>query len=68
MPNMSYCRFRNTLPDLVDCQEALAYGGLEAITSPEEKRAAQQLIECCREVVAQFPEDDDRCDGVVEAP
>lgn len=23
MPNMSYCRFRNTLNDLRDCQEAL---------------------------------------------
>lgn len=52
MTNMSYCRFRNTLVDLLDC-----YDNLDTIPdlSLEERRAAWDLIEICRNVA-------DECD------
>lgn len=52
MTNMSYCRFRNTLVDLLDC-----YDNLDTIPdlSLEERRAAWDLIEICRNIV-------DECD------
>ena len=37
MSNMSYCRFRNTLSDLGDCQDALFEELFDL--SPEEERA-----------------------------
>lgn len=48
MSNMSYCRFRNTLTDLRDCQDALWDDVGEL--SLEEKRAAKRLIEICQEI------------------
>jgi len=49
MSNMSYCRFRNTLADLKDCDQALADGVYDRDElSPEEKRACEQLIKLCR--------------------
>ena len=54
MSNMGYCRFRNTLPDLEDCAEHLRDS-----VETEEGRARQQLIDVCREIAAQFPEDED---------
>ena len=55
MSNMSYCRFRNTLSDLADCQEYLEsllagdteYGAL----SREELNAAVELVETCGYIV-----------------
>ena len=47
MPNMSYCRFRNTLKDLQDCQNALFDND---VLSPEEGKAAHELIAMCREI------------------
>lgn len=50
MSNMSYCRFRNTLADLIDCQDALnEHDGLDNL-SEEEKRSAQRLIRVCRDI------------------
>ncbi len=50
MSNMSYCRFRNTLPDLNDCYENMD----EEITDEEEKRARKRLIELCENIYADY--------------
>ena len=49
MPNMSYCRFRNTLNDLRDC----LYNFTEA-ESPEEQRARKELLRICEEIVDNY--------------
>jgi hypothetical protein len=51
---MSYCRFQNTRPDLLDCVEALEDIGFNlAELSEEEARAADKLIQLCQRVVEQ---------------
>jgi hypothetical protein len=55
MPNMSYCRFQNTLPDLRDCEEHLDDDDL----SQEEKRARDRLIKVCIEIADAFREEDE---------
>ena len=52
MSNMGYCRFRNTLVDILDC-----YDNLDTLPdlSMEERRAAWDLIEICRSIT-------DECD------
>lgn len=56
MPNMSYCRFRNTLSDLRDCKNAL-----ENLDFPgeEEKRAARELLILCQDITEQFRDETD---------
>ena len=46
MANMGYCRFRNTLADLRDCQDHL-FDDL----SEEEEKARARLTEVCRQIV-----------------
>jgi hypothetical protein len=46
---MSYCRFRNTIGDLIDCQDALCDCDLSEL-SIEERKAACDLIRICREI------------------
>lgn len=49
MPNMSYCRFENTLQDLEDC--------LEHITdrlSKDESEARKQLVKVCKNIIAEY--------------
>lgn len=55
MPNMSYCRFQNTLTDLQDCMDELYEidGDLSELSSAE-KRAARYLIELCNEIVVSY--------------
>ncbi len=48
MGNMSYCRFRNTLPDLRDCLDAIRNG--EQI-GEEELRAKKSLVQVCKEIL-----------------
>lgn len=48
MGNMGYCRFRNTLLDLQDCDEHLWDDDL----SSDEKRARLHLIKLCYEIAA----------------
>ena len=50
---MSYCRFRNTLEALNDCEENLD----DLDLSPEEQRARRGLIELCRRIANDFPEE-----------
>lgn len=55
MGNMSYCRFHNTLGDLEDCQEHLDDGDL----SEDETKARLWLVQLCREIAKDYPEDED---------
>ena len=49
MSNMSYCRFQNTLNDLRDCRDALEEPFDDL--SDDEKVAALEMIEVCKEIV-----------------
>ena len=53
MPNMSYCRFENTLGDLLDCQEALFEP-----CSEMESRHRKALIETCYLIAQDFTDED----------
>ena len=50
MSNMSYCRYRNTLLDLEDCQNVMFDEEDIKNLSLEEERARQQLINLCHEI------------------
>jgi hypothetical protein len=50
MSNMSYCRFQNTVGDLVDCHQNMDDEDL----SYEEKRARKRLIAICRDIVNDY--------------
>ena len=52
MPNMSYCRFTNTLQDLVDCEGSLCDDGLPE--NAEEKRNAIRLIKLCQRIASDY--------------
>jgi hypothetical protein len=64
MSNMSYCRFRNTLLDLQDCQENLfdEYGNTPSDLSKDEERARKQLIELCKEIAQDIENNGDEKD------
>jgi hypothetical protein len=56
---MSYCRFRNTYGDLVDCKntlEALLARDDEGKLSREELQAAKDLVQCCYDMVMMVAE------------
>lgn len=65
MTNMSYCRFRNTLNDLRDCEDYFdtpIYDPLEKdqeYLSADEFQAKEQLIELCRRIAENHPEDEE---------
>lgn len=48
MGNMSYCRFRNTLPDLRACLEAIQNG--EELDA-EELKAKKTLVSVCKDIL-----------------
>lgn len=52
MSNMGYCRFRNTLGDLVDCRDYMDDEDL----SVEETDARDRLIKVCKDIVEMFEE------------
>lgn len=54
MPNMSYCRFRNTLSDLRDCLEALHNREIEF---SQERDAALKMREIC-EWISEYTDED----------
>jgi len=54
MPNMSYCRFHNTLEDLRDCQEHL----FDTDLSPEEKKCRDRLVKICKDIAADCEDED----------
>lgn len=55
MPNMSYCRFQNTLIDLQDCYDSLCN---EDELSKEEEKAKDKLIQLCYDIVDEFEDED----------
>ena len=55
MPNMSYCRFQNTLSDLWECFEALNEENLEDL-STEERRSAQEMLLLCEQFLEEHQE------------
>lgn len=59
MPNMSYCRFQNTVNDLKDCADHITedFENDEPL-SREEFEARQTLVELCREIAGKFDYDD----------
>lgn len=55
MPNMSYCRFQNTLKDLRDCYEHMYDSDMnDADLSDEEKAAAVRLVKLCKRIAEEF--------------
>ena len=53
MPNMSYCRFRNTSEDLQDC---LNHIDEVDDLNQEEKEAREKLIELCVQIADDYGE------------
>lgn len=51
MGNMSYCRFRNTLGDLEDCQDNMEE--VESL-SEDEAQARKRLIEICVDLALDY--------------
>lgn len=50
MANMGYCRFVNTLADLLDCEEHIGDEDLSA----EEAKAQKRLIKICQRIGADY--------------
>lgn len=46
---MSYCRFQNTLTDLIDCQE-----NMDEELSDEEKDSRDEMIKICKEIAENY--------------
>jgi hypothetical protein len=59
MPNMSYCRFENTLGDLQDCYDNLDDTG-EGELSDSETKARKRLIEMCCDIACDHGDEVDR--------
>ena len=55
MSNMSYCRFRNTLEDLLDCWQHIDDDDLDA----EEERARDKLIQLCANIADEAPDEEE---------
>ena len=59
MPNMGYCRFRNTLDDLRDCYEHLDdEAGEDEGLGEEEAEAREQLIDLCKQIAKEKGDDE----------
>jgi hypothetical protein len=54
MPNMSYCRFTNTLSDLRDCQEAMGDTEPGEMSSHDERVARWSLVRLCQQIADEF--------------
>ena len=49
MPNMSYCRFENTVNDMQDCIYAIEEGDTSELSSSE-VRALEEFLDLAREI------------------
>lgn len=56
MPNMSYCRFQNTAPDLEDCYDSI-YDDSDDL-GYDEARARLKIIKLAKEIADAFDDDD----------
>jgi hypothetical protein len=52
--NMSYCRFQNTLQDLIDCDDNLPNNDL----SRDEAIAFAELVELCKLIASKYEDED----------
>lgn len=63
MGNMSYCRFENTYQDLQDCYDSLTEAGsieeIEKTANQYEKPYIRKLVELCKDIVAEFGEEEE---------
>ena len=57
---MAYCRFRNTLKDLEDCEESIH----DVPEDANEARARKRLIAVCQRIAAEFEDDGDDNPGI----
>ena len=48
MSNMSYCRFANTLRDLLDCEENMGTDSSGELGISERKARIELILTCCR--------------------
>ena len=55
MGNMSYCRFENTYPDLLDCRDAMSDTDL----GESEAKYRDWMIGLCIEIAAEYGDEDD---------
>lgn len=62
MPNMSYCRFQNTLLNLQDCLSHIEDNNL----SKDEASARERLIRVCRDIVETADEMDENVNNFTE--
>lgn len=53
MPNMSYCRFENTLADMHDCLEHIN-DDLDEELRPEEVAAREEMIEVAKQMIDEY--------------
>ena len=56
MANMSYCRFENTLRDLMDCLNAIKDEGMDTLESRYEKEAAEDLVYTAKRFIEAYEE------------
>jgi len=49
MGNMGYCRFENTLEDLIDC-----YDHINDELSKSEIKARRLMVDVCRDFIAEY--------------
>ena len=61
MPNMSYCRFQNTVTDMQDCINAIEYRETDELSSYE-VNALSKFINLAREITNLEPE----IEGIIE--
>ena len=54
MPNMSYCRFENTLNDLKDCLAAIKEEGMDTLDSLSEVVAAEELMLTAKRFIKEY--------------
>ena len=52
--NMSYCRFENTVNDMIDCINNM---DISESASTYEKRARKTFVELCAQVAEQYREE-----------
>ena len=52
--NMSYCRFENTVNDMIDCISNME---LDEYASEHEKRARKRFVELCAQVAKDYSDE-----------
>ena len=61
MGNMSYCRFKNTSMDLLDCLEAIENNELDDLVDYEYE-GIQDILDCCEAILEYRARLEEVCD------